>query len=100
MLLGEALIDHAGQQWPMAKILSYRSVMQHKLASLGYREEASGIRGHEFHHSRRETTQELDPCFQLSRGDKGVRYKNLRASYVHWYFASAPDVITAWLGAY
>ncbi|NOQ14714.1 MAG: cobyrinate a,c-diamide synthase [Methyloprofundus sp.] len=100
MLLGEALVDHQGRQWPMAEILPYRSIMQHNLASLGYREDVSGLRGHEFHHSTRESEQVLEPCFQLGRGDKGVRYKNLRASYVHWYFASAPDVIAAWLGGY
>ena len=49
MLLGKVLIDHDGKQWPMAKILPYRSIMQNRLASLGYREEASGVRGHEFH---------------------------------------------------
>ncbi len=96
MLLGESLIDHEGRQWPMAKILPYRSIMQNKLASLGYREDVSGIRGHEFHHSKREIEQVLESCFRLDRGDKGIRYKNLRASYVHWYFASAPDVITEW----
>ena len=100
MLLGELLIDHDGHQWPMAKILPYHSIMQKKLASLGYREEVSGLRGHEFHHSTRVTEQPLEPCFQLSRGDRGIRYKNLRASYVHWYFASAPEVITEWLGAH
>ena len=98
MLLGEVLVDHKGAQWPMAHILPYRSIMQNKLASLGYREEASGIKGHEFHHSKRAAEQELEPCFQLTRGDQGVRYKNLRASYVHWYFASAPEIITKWLG--
>lgn len=98
MLLGEALVDHAGMQWSMANILPYRSKMQTKLASLGYREELSGMRGHEFHHSVRETKEHLEPCFQLDRGDKGIRYKNLRASYVHWYFASAPEVVTQWLG--
>ncbi len=97
MLLGEALLDHAGKQWPMAKVLPYRSIMQHKLASLGYREDTSGMRGHEFHHSTRAISKEIVPCFQLERGDQGIRYKNLRASYVHWYFASAPEVIAEWL---
>lgn len=97
MLLGEVLIDHAGMQGSMANILPYCSIMQTKLAFLGYREEASGVRGHEFHHSVRETEQVLEPCFDISRGDKGIRYKNLRASYVHWYFASAPEVVCNWL---
>jgi len=100
MLLGEELVDHDGKQWPMARLLPYRSIMQSKLTSLGYREETSGLRGHEFHHSKRTTEQQLEPCFQLDRGDQGIRYKNLRASYVHWYFASAPEVITEWLGGH
>lgn len=99
MLLGATLIDHAGTEWSMANILPYRSIMQTKLAALGYREEASGIRGHEFHHSVRKTEQVFEPCVDIERGDKGVRYKNLRASYVHWYFPSAPDVIAEWFSA-
>ncbi|OQK15160.1 cobalamin biosynthesis protein CobB [Methyloprofundus sedimenti] len=98
MLLGESLIDLDGRSWSMANILPFRSKMQTKLASLGYREEAAGVKGHEFHHSVRKAEQSLEPCFQVERGDTGVRYKNLRASYVHWYFASAPEVITKWLG--
>jgi len=97
MLLGESLRDLSEKTWPMANVLAYHSIMQNKLASLGYREEASAIKGHEFHHSVRQSERELDPCFQVSRGDTGVRYKNLRASYVHWYFASAPEVIVSWL---
>lgn len=96
MLLGEVLFDHLGRQGSMANILPYRSVMQNRLTSLGYREERSSVKGHEFHHSKRVAEQELEPCFQ---GDQGVRYKNLRASYVHWYFSSASEIITKWLGA-
>ncbi len=96
MLLGETLIDHQAQQWRMANILPYHSKMQTKLASLGYREEASGLKGHEFHHSVREMTQTMQACFQVNRGDNGIRFKNVRASYIHWYFASAPDIITNW----
>ncbi|MCF7969784.1 MAG: cobyrinate a,c-diamide synthase, partial [Methylococcaceae bacterium] len=97
MLLGEALIDLDGKAWPMANIFTFRSKMQHRLASLGYREDVSGIKGHEFHHSVRESEQELDSWLQTGRGDQGVRYQNCRASYVHWYFASAPEVINKWL---
>ncbi len=96
MLLGKQLTDHDGVVWPMAGILSYQSKMQKKLASLGYREDISGIRGHEFHYSTRESEEQFKSCFDCSRGDKGIRYKNLRASYIHWYFASKPEVITSW----
>ena len=68
-----------------------------KLASLGYREDVSGIRGHEFHYSLRESEIDFESCFQCSRGDKGIHYKNLRASYIHWYFSSAPGVLASWL---
>ncbi len=96
MLLGETLTDQQDNIWSMAGILPFHSRMQEKLASLGYREDVSGIRGHEFHYSVREMESEIDGCFQCERGDQGMRYKNLRASYIHWYFASAPEIIAAW----
>jgi len=97
MLLGECLFDYDAKQWPLANILPFQSKMQTKLASLGYREEASGIKGHEFHHSKRVMTNEnLPTCFSVNRGDQGLRYKNVRASYIHWYFDSAPNVVCAW----
>lgn len=98
MLLGETLTDQHGISAPMANILPYRSSMQKKVASLGYREDASGMRGHEFHYSLRTHQTTLAPGFECARGDSGIRYKNLRASYIHWYFASAPAVIADWLG--
>ncbi|MFK5951071.1 MAG: cobyrinate a,c-diamide synthase, partial [Methylococcales bacterium] len=96
MPLGKQLIDSNGVAWSMAGILPYQSKMQKKLVSLGYREDISGIRGHEFHYSTRESEEQFKSCFDCSRGDKGIRYKNLRASYIHWYFASKPEVITSW----
>jgi cobyrinic acid a,c-diamide synthase len=97
MILGKELIDIEGKTWRMAGVFSYRSVMQEKLASLGYREEANGMKGHEFHYSRRENAENLQACFNLEKGDKGVRFKNVHASYIHWYFASAPAEMVKWL---
>ncbi len=99
MVLGEHLYDCDGAAAPMANVLPYDCIMQKKLAGLGYREEASGIRGHEFHHSRREWhgNEATTAAFNVTRGDSGVHDKNVRASYIHWYFPSAPEVITAWL---
>ena len=96
MLLGERLIDSNGMAWPMAGILPFSSKMQKNLASLGYREDSSGIRGHEFHYSSRESEDDFQYCFDCGRGDQGIRYKNLRASYMRWYFASAPEVVVKW----
>lgn len=97
MLLAKLLIDLNESAWPMVAILSYSYRMQKKLASLGYREDASGMKGHEFHYSVRECEEDYQPGFDCTRGDSRIRYKNLRASYIHWYFASCPDVMAEWL---
>lgn len=99
MLLGKSLIDSEGHVWPMANILPFVSKMQNKLVALGYREEACGIRGHEFHYSTRESETDFAPAFTLLNGDQGIRHKNLRASYIHWYFASAPSSAANWFTA-
>lgn len=91
MVLGESINDVK-----MAGILSCDFIMQDKLAGLGYREDASGVRGHEFHHSKREFTANAQSAFEVNRGDAGIRYKNLRASYIHWYFASQSDEVVSW----
>jgi len=95
MLLGNALTDHMGKRWPMAGALDFDTAMQNRLVALGYREDASGLRGHEFHHSSRTSSSKHPPAFELPRGDAGIRYKNTRASYNHWYFASAPEAAAA-----
>ncbi len=96
MLLGKILIDHLGKQWNMANILPIETKMQNRLASLGYRECTSGIyaglKGHEFHHSTRDDLSEIHPLFEVSRGDKGIKKGNIKASYIHWYFSSAPEM--------
>ena len=96
MLLGKTLIDITGKEWPMAGIFPYISTMQPRLAALGYREDTSGVKGHEFHYSKREQDHGLTPAFNIKQGDPGVRYKNTRASYVHWYFPADPGEITEW----
>jgi cobyrinic acid a,c-diamide synthase len=96
MLLGKALVDQNGRHWPMAGIFPYVSVMQSHLAALGYREEASGVKGHEFHFSTREQDEGLAPAFDVVTGDKGVRYRNVRASYVHWFFSDEQNQVAAW----
>jgi len=98
MVLGESIDGVA-----MAGVLPCAFEMQNKLTALGYREETGGVRGHEFHHSKRETLaieiqSHEEKAFHVVRGDAGVRYKNLRASYIHWYFPSQPDAVANWFG--
>lgn len=97
MALGDELIDHAGAAWRMAGILPIISRMLPRLAGLGYRQEAAGARGHEFHHSIREPCQ-LPPAFNLPKGDVGIHMRGVRASYIHWYFPSASACCAAWFG--
>jgi cobyrinic acid a,c-diamide synthase len=93
MLLAENIIDHQGTSWNMAGILPITCRMQDRLAALGYRQdENSSIKGHEYHHSKRENNQILPKAYSLKRGDEGLLFNNCRASYIHWYFESAPDV--------
>jgi len=99
MLLGQSLKDTSEQVWSMAGAMPFKTRMQGRLAALGYRQCDSGIKGHEFHHSVRDDVETLPTAFNLDRGDKGIQYKNVRASYVHWYFPSAPDVAASWFGA-
>ena len=99
MLLGKSIIDHSGTEWTMAGTLPFYSKMQDRLVSLGYRDELSGAKGHEFHHSTRELIDEENQttkAFSLKRGDEGVQFNNCRASYVHWYFPSAPKQVSKW----
>lgn len=38
----------------------------------------------------------MQSAFEVSRGDAGIRYKNLRASYIHWYFPSNSKEVASW----
>lgn len=96
MLLGSAIIDADGRRWPMAGLFPYVSKMQPRLAALGYRQEQGGVKGHEFHYSSRHGEAGPTHAFNVDQGDAGVRYLNVRASYVHWYFASGPNAAAAW----
>jgi len=99
MLLGKSLIDHQGSCWPMCGTLPFTTRMQPRLAGLGYRDDESGARGHEFHHSTRDHNSNIPTAFTTSRGDRGLHYKNSRSSYIHWWFPAAPAVTASWFGA-
>lgn len=96
MLLCKALVDLNGSDCSMAGVFPCVSIMQTRLVALGHREEASGVKGHEFHYSTREKSEGLPPAFDVSQGDKGVRYKNVRVSYIHWFFAEVNNQACAW----
>jgi len=90
MLLGESLTDVQGATHPMAGVLPRRFTMGEKLAGLGYRCTRDGLRGHVFHYGTSTGDVVLPGAFAMESGDPGVCVKNVHASWIHWYFPSAP----------
>jgi cobyrinic acid a,c-diamide synthase len=102
------LVDGAGRAFPMLDLLPARTVMQPRLAALGYVTwQASGptllgaagteVRGHVYHYSRLEPLGPLRPLAELRReGEEarpdGFASSALLAGYAHLHFASNPAV--------
>lgn len=99
MVLFDELVDLQGRRHPMAGLLPGVCIMQARLAALGGQEvdlPEGRLRGHTFHYSS--ATTDLPPLCCASRTDGGVgeaiyRRGRLTASYVHFYFAQAPEAI-------
>jgi cobyrinic acid a,c-diamide synthase len=101
MSLFEEIVDKAGISHRCAGLLPGRAVMQPRLTALGTQfvdlPEGS-VAGHTFHYSRSDT-----PLAPLCRartadgrtGEAVYRRQRLTASYVHLYFASAPEATAA-----
>ena len=98
MSLFEAVVDKAGMTHAFGGLLPGRAVMQPRLAALGMQEAElpeGRLTGHTFHYSKTETP--LAPLVRAQRPDGGegeaiYRRGRLTASYVHFYFPSAPEV--------
>lgn len=98
MSLFEAVVDKAGTTHAFGGLLPGRAVMQPRLAALGMQQAElpeGRLTGHTFHYSRTETP--LAPLVRAQRPDGGegeaiYRRGRLTASYVHFYFPSAPEV--------
>ncbi len=114
MYLTESLKDVDGKIHKMCGIIPAKADMGKSLRSLGYREVRSCndsflglaetyLRGHEFHWSSTEFTQEVSPAWE-TRGTRknsswtrtGYFSKNIIASYMHLHFASNIDAINNW----
>jgi cobyrinic acid a,c-diamide synthase len=105
------LVDGEGRAFPMLDLLPARTVMQPRLAALGYVTwHAAGptllgpagteVRGHVFHYSRLEPLGDLRPLAELRReGEEprpdGFVSAGLLAGYAHLHFASRPEVAAA-----
>ncbi|MCS6781709.1 MAG: cobyrinate a,c-diamide synthase [Gloeomargarita sp. SKYBB_i_bin120] len=97
MVLGEALIDQAGQAWPMARVLPLTTAMTGRL-TLGYRcvqatqdtcfvRQGQTLTGHEFHYS------------QVVGGEPQPYYGHatLHASYLHCHWGGCAQQVQQFL---
>jgi cobyrinic acid a,c-diamide synthase len=103
------LVDAEGRTYPMLDLLPARTVMQKRLAALGYMTwratrptllgpAGTEVRGHVFHYSRLEPLGPLEPLAQLCReGEEarpdGFAHGGLLAGYAHLHFASRLEVV-------
>lgn len=99
MSLFETLVDKEGVTHALAGILPGCSVMQPRLVALGTQRVAlpeGRLSGHTFHHSRSDTPLAPLALAQSMDGGPGepvYRIGRLTASYVHFYFPSAPEAV-------
>ncbi|MFD3166858.1 cobyrinate a,c-diamide synthase [Herpetosiphon sp. NSE202] len=108
MYLTEAIVDHAGECWPMVGLLPGASSMQQRV-SLGYRNVSSchdntlfsannHVRGHEFHYSRWENPEPSKAAYRVIAPDgkaqhhEGYQAGNLLASYIHLHWLANPSM--------
>ena len=97
MYLGKQIIDQQSNPYPMVGIFNFTTSMEVKKLHLGYRkfslDQNQEVWGHEFHYSTIFDDQEYMSFFQLytardkSIGTRVYRFKNVIASYVHWYWS-------------
>jgi cobyrinic acid a,c-diamide synthase len=112
MFLTEGIETTDGAYYDMVGVIPGRIVMHPKLVALGYREvkgepgnfllpEGMLARGHEFHYSTYEACGEIPFAYETTglcgtRKD-GYQHRNLIAGYVHFHFASCPQMAENWL---
>jgi cobyrinic acid a,c-diamide synthase len=102
MYLGHAILDESGNAFPMAGFLDLETSLQNAKLSLGYRFVSivrKTYKGHEFHYS---SCKEKSTILQIGevKNTKGksiqtpiYQQKNVRASYIHFYWGENQDMI-------
>ncbi|WP_067732390.1 cobyrinate a,c-diamide synthase [Novosphingobium naphthalenivorans] len=95
----EELEGQDGSCAPMAGLMPGKAVMQPRLAALGLQQAAlpgGTLRGHTFHYSRMQTERAALTRATTADGRQGepvFRCGSLTASYMHFYFPSAPQAV-------
>lgn len=96
MYLGKSIRNEQGGSYPMAGVFDFSTSMENKKLTLGYRKvslDKLHLTGHEFRYSSLIAHQEL-PAVAAVYSARGIavntrlyRYKNVLASYIHFYWA-------------
>ncbi len=99
IFLADTLVDAQGREWPMCGVINATAHMGSALRSLGYREamlcadlpfanNATLLRGHEFHWSTMELHHSYPPLYTIGNEPAGVAFQGVRAGYLHLYWAN------------
>lgn len=108
MYLGQSLVTEQGRKYPMCGVINGTCRMGRQLRSLGYREislvpgtlpwmpETTALRGHEFHWSDMELHEAYPPLYSFRDRtgticSAGISTQNVRAGYIHLYWAHLPE---------
>ncbi|MBT8362944.1 MAG: cobyrinate a,c-diamide synthase [Deltaproteobacteria bacterium] len=112
MYLCNSLIDKEQHEYSMVGIFTFRTVMNRRLRSLGYRQvrlqkkcllgpKGVILHGHEFHYSKLETellsqsSGEIELLYKLdNNSQEGYSVGSAIGSYVHLHFGNDSNVIT------
>ena len=101
MYLGKSLIDLNGKTHNLVGVFNFTATLEDKKLSLGYRiykNDELTLKGHEFHYSKliEEDKEEHIGQFINARGKevptKLYKYKNVLASYMHYYLGSSEKI--------
>ncbi|SDJ78164.1 cobyrinic acid a,c-diamide synthase [Ferrimonas sediminum] len=106
LYLLQQLTDIEGQIHAMVGALPGSAIMQSRLQGIGIlvaELEQNQIKGHCFHYSSSDI--QLTPVTEAVQrgrvrvGEPVYTHRRVVASYVHWYFASAPALVARWFDA-
>lgn len=104
LYLLESLQDAQGQRAQMTGLIPGQGVMHPRLFGIGMQaltQPQGEIRGHGFHYGEwqngPEPSQLTTPARKMSKPEVVYQHQRLTASFTHWYFPSAPEVIAHWL---
>ena len=101
----DELEDGEGRCEPMAGLMAGKAAMQPRLAALGLQQVemfGEALRGHTFHYSQMRTPHAPLARAEARGGRQGepvFRIGSLTASYVHFYFPSAPRAAARMFGS-